>query len=98
VLDVVTDSVVDAPGASVAVVEPDEANAIDVISGTEDIVSVAVADALPTFFTVKRFVNVRADGTVPKTSESESTLPDATGVDVPAWTALPGVTEKWLES
>ncbi len=47
-----------------------------------------------TFVIVKTFVNVRAEGTVPNESDNESTLPEAIGVLVPAWTADPGVTEK----
>jgi hypothetical protein len=43
---------------------------------------------------VNTLVNVRVEGTVPKERESESTLPDAIGVLVPAWTEVPGVTEK----
>jgi len=84
VFEVVTESVVDAPAASVAVVEPDDANATETICGTEDSVSVAVAVELLTFLIVKTLVKVRADGTVPNASESESTFPDAIGVLVPA--------------
>ena len=93
-LDVVTDSVVEAPAARVALVDPEEAKTADVISGMEDIVSAAVWVELPTFLIVNTLVNVRADGTVPNASESESTFPEAIGVLVPACTAEPGVTEK----
>jgi hypothetical protein len=97
VFDVVTETVVDAPAASVADVVPEEAKTIAEISGTEESVIVAVCVELETFFTVKTLVNVRADGTVPSASESEFTFPEAIGVLVPTWTADPGVAEKWLE-
>jgi hypothetical protein len=84
VLDVVTESVVDAPAASVAVVEPEEAKATEAISGAEERLIVAVCVEALTFLIVKTFVNVRADGTVPNASESESTLPEAIAVLVPA--------------
>jgi hypothetical protein len=90
----VTDSVVDAPAASVAVVEPEEAKATFEISGTEERLIVAVCADELTFLIVNTLVNVRAEGTVPNERESESTLPEAIGVLVPAWTAEPGVTEK----
>jgi hypothetical protein len=84
VLEVVTDSVVDAPAASVAVVEPEEANATEAISGTEERLIVAVCVDALTFLIVKTFVNVRAEGTTPNDRERESTLPEAIGVLVPA--------------
>jgi len=47
-----------------------------------------------TFVIPKTDVNVRADGTVPKSSAMVSTLPLATAVEVPGRTAVPGTTEK----
>jgi hypothetical protein len=82
--EVVTESVVDAPGASVAVVEPEEANCAETICAIDESAMVAVADELPTFVIRKTLVKVRADGTTPKSRLSESTLPLAIGVDVPA--------------
>jgi hypothetical protein len=96
--EVVTETVVEAPAASVAVVVPEEANCTDTIWAGSDGVRTAVALELPTLVTRKTLVKVRAEGTVPKSSESESTLPLATGVAVPAWTAPAAATEKWLES
>ena len=92
--DVTTVRVVDAPAASVAEVPPLEANETDETCATFESVSVAVCVALPTFLIVKTEVNVRADGTVPKSSDRLSTLPLDTAVDVPGWTALPAETEK----
>src|SRR5215208_2966580 len=92
--EVVTVTVVVAPEASVAEPEPLEAKTADVICGTPENESVAVCAAPLTFVTRKTLVNVRAEGTVPKSTESASTLPLATGVDVPGWTAVPDETEK----
>src|SRR3954451_3377838 len=84
--DVVTFTVVDAPAASVTDVPP-PAKATEEICATLDSARVAVRAAPLTFVTRKIEVNVRADATVPKSSERESTLPLATVVSS-------GVTEK----
>src|SRR4051794_5167018 len=84
--DVVTFTVVDAPAARVAELPP-PAKATEEICATLDSARVAVRAAPLTFVTRKTEVNVRADGTVPKSSERESTLPLATVV-------FSGVTEK----
>jgi hypothetical protein len=81
--DVVTVSVVDPPGASVALVEPEEANTAEAICGAPERLRVAVCDELETFVIRKIEVIVRADGMVPNASESESTSPLAMLVDVP---------------
>jgi hypothetical protein len=92
--DVVTLSVVDAPAASVTEVDPDDANTAEEICETPARASVAVCVDPDTFVILKTDVNVRADGTVPNESESESTLPLAIAAEVPACTADPGATEK----
>src|SRR5207245_11743716 len=56
----------------------------DEICAAPDSASVAVCDEPETFVMTKTDVNVLADGTVPNARESVSTLPLATGVDVPA--------------
>jgi hypothetical protein len=94
VLEVVTSTVVDAPAANVALVVPDEAKTADWICATDASVNVAVCADAVTFVTRKTLVNVRADGTVPNASDMLSTLPLATGVDVPGCTAVPGEAEK----
>ena len=92
--DVVTVTVVDAPAASVAEPEPLEAKTTELTCATFESVSVAVCVEPLTFVTRNTVVNVRAEGTVPKSRERLSTLPLATAVDVPGCTALPGTTEK----
>jgi hypothetical protein len=94
VVEVVTVIVVDPPEASVAEPAPLDAKTAEEIWGTPENASVAVRDAPLTFVTRKTLVKVRADGTVPKSRESASTFPLATGVDVPGWTAVPADTEK----
>ena len=73
---------------------PEEAKTAEEIWGAPVSARVAVCDDPDTFVIRKTEVNVRADGTVPKASASESTSPLATAVDVPACTALPATTEK----
>ena len=80
--------VVDSPAASVTLV------ALRATCGTAVRVRFAVCVCAATFLIVKRAVNVCAFGTVPKTRASVSTPPLATGVEVPACTAVPGVTTK----
>jgi len=91
---VATLSVVDAPAASVTDPEPLEAKIAELTWGTEERVSVAVCVEPLTFVIRKTFANVRADGTVPKSSVSAFTFPLATAVDVPGRTSVPGDTEK----
>ena len=86
VLEVVTVTVVDAPAASVALDEPDEAKTTEVICGTDASVNDAVCGRPLTFVTRKTFVSVRAEATVPKSNERLSTLP-LTAAEI-------GVTEK----
>ena len=69
--DVVTDTVVEAPAASVAVVVPEDANTKEVICAGSEGVRTAVALELPTLVTRKTLVNVRADGTRPKEQRPE---------------------------
>jgi hypothetical protein len=76
-LEVVTVTVVDAPAASVTDVDPDDVNTTDWICGTPDSVSTAVRVELLTFVTRKTLVSVRADATVPKSSDRVSTFPEA---------------------
>src|SRR4051812_43949909 len=82
--DVVTVKVVEAPAPSVAEPPPLEAKTADETCGTLVSVRFAVRVAPLTFVIRKTEVNVRADGTVPKSRERLSTLPPATAVDVPA--------------
>ena len=90
----VTETVVEAPGARVALEEPDEAKNTDAIWAMPRLVRVAVWDWPVMFSTAKTFVNDWTEGAVPKSRASVSTLPLATGVEVPGLTALPGVTRK----
>jgi hypothetical protein len=90
----VTVTVVEAPAASVTVPAPLDAKTAELTSGTDETVNAAVCEEPETFVTRKTFVNVRAEGTRPKSTVSASTFPLATGVEVPGCTALPGVTEK----
>jgi hypothetical protein len=78
----------------VAEVPPLEAKTADATCGTDERLSVAVRVALLTFVIRKTFEKVRADGTVPRSIDSPSTFPEATAVDVPGWTSVPGETEK----
>ena len=87
-------SVVEAPAANETVVPPLEAKTADATCGTDERLSVAVRVALLTFVIRKTLGNVRAEGTVPRTIESPSTFPEATAVDVPGCTSVPGETEK----
>jgi hypothetical protein len=80
--DVVTSTVVEAPGARVT-----ELGEREEICGTFESVRTAECDAPLTFVIRKTELNVRAEATVPKSSERLSTPPLAT---VP----LSGVTEK----
>src|SRR5215210_1832039 len=90
VADVVTLNVVDAPAVRVAEAPPLEANTAEAIWGTPETVKLAVRVAPLTLVIWKTFVKVRADGTVPKSSERALTFPEATDVEVPGCTALPG--------
>src|SRR4051794_14289355 len=85
--ELATLTVVEAPAARVTEVPPLAAKKMDETCGTLDSERMAVRAAPLTFVTRKTEVNVRADGTVPKSRASESTLPLAI---VP----LSGVTEK----
>ena len=81
--DVVTVSVVDAPAASVAVVELEEAKTAEAICGAPDRLEVAVCAEPETLVMRKTEVIVRAEGIVPNASERVSTSPPAMLVDVP---------------
>ena len=94
VAEVVTDSVVEAPAASVTEPLPLEAKTADETCETEESVSVAVRVAPLTFVIRKTFEKVRADGTVPRSIDRLSTSPPATAFEVPGCTSEPGVTEK----
>ena len=92
--EVVTVRVVEAPAASVTELLPLEAKTAEETWATFESDSVAVRVALLTFVIRKTEVMVRAEGTVPKSSERLSTFPLATDVDVPGCTAPAGATEK----
>jgi len=94
VVDVVTDSVVEAPADSVAEPLPLDAKTADTTWGTDERVSVAVWVAPLMFVIWKTLEKVRAEGTVPKSIERPSTLPPATAVAVPGCTSELGETEK----
>ena len=89
-----TVSVVDAPATSVTEVLPLEAKTAEATCGTDERFSVAVWVAPLTFVIRKTLEKVRADGTVPRSMDSPSTFPEATAVDVPGCTSVPGETEK----
>ena len=94
VLEVVTVTVVEAPAASVALVVPVLAKSAETTWAGPLRVSTAVRLWVEMFLTVNTLVNARAEGTRENASASVSTFPVATGMEVPAWTAVPGVTWK----
>ena len=87
--EVVRETALEAPGASVTLALPDWAKVAEPSWFGPRTTSVAVRVMELTFRTVKTLVIVWGEATRPRLIESESTLPVA---------EEPGVTAKWLES
>ncbi len=87
--EVVRETELEAPGASVTLALPDWAKVAEESWPGPRTTRVAVRLTELTFRTVKTLVTVWGEATKPRSIESDSTFPVA---------SLPGVTAKWLES